>query len=94
MGQMIPLRKILHSLKCRKLRWKHRNALRKSVPVSSVLHSLAAHYKWWNIRYSQREDTFYRNYFIKTKRLSVRYINTPEKNILQSGDSELNLGPA
>ena len=88
----ISLRKRIHSLKCRKLRRQHKKKLRQSVPVSSVLHSIAANYKYWNMKYVQRQDGFYSNYFKRTRKSTITH-NVSGKNILLSGDVELNPGP-
>ena len=67
--------------------------LQNSVPVSSVLHIIASNYKQWNIRYiRQRQDSFYSNHFLKTKKSTVAY-DVLEQNLLLSGDIELNPGP-
>ena len=86
----ISLRKVIDSLNRRKFRRKHKNLLRKSVPVSSVLHSIATNYKHWKIRFTQKQDSFYSNYFMK---ISTTVYDLAEKNILLSGDIELNPGP-
>lgn len=88
----ISLKKILQSLKSRKLRQKCKKMLGKTVPVSSVLHSIAENYKHWKTRYVCREDSFYSYYFKTTKKSTMIY-NSSERNILLSGDVELNSGP-
>lgn len=87
----ISFRKRFHSLKCRKLRRQHKKKLRQSVPVSSVLHSIAANYKYWNMKYVRRQDSFYSNCFKRTRKSTITY-NVSEKNILLSRDVELNPG--
>ena len=62
-------------------------------PVLSVLHNIASNYKQWNIRYIQSLDCFYSSYFTKIKKSTVAVYNESEKNILLSGDVELNPGP-
>ena len=47
----ISLRKVIQSLKFRKLRSKVKNVLKKSVPASSALHNIACNYKLWKIRH-------------------------------------------
>ena len=86
----ISLRKVIKSLNCRKLRRKHKNMLRKSVPVSSILHSIATNYKQWSIRCTKRQDSFYSNYFAN---LSSTAYDIAKKSILLCGDIELNPGP-
>ena len=78
----ISLRKVIDSLNRRKFRRKHKNLLRKSVPVSSVLHSIATNYKHWKIRFTQKQDSFYSNYFMK---ISTTVYDLAEKNILLCG---------
>ena len=46
----VPLKKVIQSLKFRKLRQKRKKMLQKTVPVSPVLHSIAANYKPWKTR--------------------------------------------
>ena len=87
----ISLRKCIHSLKCRKLREQHKKKLRQSVPVSSVLDSIAANYKYWNMKYVQRQDSFYSHYFKRSRKSTIRYVSG--KNIVLSGDVELIPGP-
>ena len=41
----VSLRRVMKSLKRRKLRKKHKLLIKNSVPVSSVLYSIATHYK-------------------------------------------------
>ena len=66
--------------------------LKNAVPVSSDLHSIAAKYKQWNIRYIQKQDSFFSKYFLTSKRSTVTY-NVSYKHILLSGDIESNPGP-
>ena len=89
----ISLTKLLRLMKCRKLMKKHKKLFTKSFPVSSVLHNIASNYKQWNMRYIQRLDCFYSSYFTKIKKSTVAVYNESEKNILLSGDVELNPGP-
>ena len=88
----VSLKKVMRSLKCRKVRRKHSKMLQNSVPVSSLLHIIVSNYKQWNIRYIQRQDSFYSNHFMKTKKSTVAYY-VLEQNLLLSGDIELNPGP-
>ena len=64
--------------------------LKNAVPVSFDLHSIAA--KQWNIRYIQKQDSFFSKYFLTSKRSTVTY-NVSYKHILLSGDIESNPGP-
>ena len=89
----VPLKKVMQSLKCKKLRQTRKEMLKKTVPVSSVLRSIAAHYKLWKTRFISQEDSFYTYYFKSTKK-SKMICNSSERNILLSGDVELNPGPA
>ena len=89
------LKKILQSLKNKKLRKKLKNTIKKLTPVSSTAYDIAENYKWWNGRYIHQQDSFYSSYFqkIKLSRSSVIAYNISQKNILLSGDVELNPGP-
>ena len=44
------------------------------------------------MKYVQRQDSFYSNYFKRTRKSTITY-NVSGKNILVSGDVELNPGP-
>ena len=88
----VSLRKVICKLRCRKLRKKNKKMLKNAVPVSSDLHSIAAKYKQWNIRYIQKQDSFFSKYFLTSKRSTVTY-NVSYKHILLSGDIESNPGP-
>ena len=44
------------------------------------------------MKYVQRQDSFYSNYFKRTRKSTITY-NVSGKNILLSGDVELNPGP-
>lgn len=67
----IPLGKIVHLLKMRKLRSKYKKVLRKIVPISSVLYSIATNYKQWKLKYIHRQDSFYSYYFMTTHKAIV-----------------------
>ena len=86
------LKRVLKSLKMRKSRLKCKCFIRKSVPVSSVLYSIASNYKEWNITFGKKQDSFFSNYFEKALIHTMKY-NASERNILLSGDIELNPGP-
>lgn len=89
----VPLKKVIQSLNCKKLRKKRKKMLQKTVPVSSVLHSITANYKLWKTRFILRDDSFY-TYYLKSTKKSKMICNSSEQNILLSGDVELNPGPA
>ena len=88
----VSLKRVLKSLKHRKLRKNCKVLIRKSVPVSSVLYSIANLLKKWNSRFAKRQDSFYSKYFVKYKILTVTY-NSLERQILLSGDIESNPDP-
>lgn len=88
----VGLKRVLKSLKMRKLRPKCKRFIRKSVPVSSVLYSIAFNYKEWNITFAKKQDSFFSNYFEKALIHAMKY-NASERNILLNGDVELNPGP-
>ena len=83
---------LLLLLKIRKSRPKCKRFIRKSVHVSSVLYSIASNYKEWNITFARKQDSFFSNYFDKALIHTMKY-NASERNILLSGDIELNPGP-
>ena len=90
----ISLRRVMKSLKRRKLRKKHKLLIKKSVPVSSVLYSIATNYKQWHIKYANRQDSFYSSHYMKSMRTTTAYTcNMSDMHILLSGDIELNPGP-
>ena len=62
----VSLRTVMKSLKRRKLRKKHKLLIKNSVPVSSVLYSIATHYKQWHITHTNRQDSFYSSYSMRT----------------------------
>ena len=88
----VGLKRVLKSLKMRKLRPKCKRFIRKSVPVSSVLFCIASNYKEWNITFAKKQDSFFSNYFGKALIHTMKY-NASERNILLSGDIELYPGP-
>ncbi|XP_029180372.2 uncharacterized protein LOC114947944 [Acropora millepora] len=88
----VGLKRVLKSLKMRKSRPKCKRFIRKSVPVSSVLFCIASNYKEWNIIFAKKQDSFFSNYFRKALIHTKKY-NASERNILLSGDIELNPGP-
>ena len=45
----------------------------------------------WNVRYTQRQDNFYSNYFTKTQ--IAMTCNVAKRNLLLSGDIEINPRP-
>ena len=68
--------------------------IKNSVPVSSVLYSIATNYKWWHIKYTNRQDSFYSSYYMKSMRTTTAYTcNMSDMHLLLSGDIELNPGP-
>ena len=84
----------MKSLKCRKLRKKHKLLIKNSVPVSSVLYSIATHYKQWHIKYTNRRDSFYSCYYMKSTRTTTAFTcHLSDMHLLLSGDIELNPGP-
>lgn len=90
----ISLRKVIQSLKFRKLRSKVKNLLKKSVPASSVLHNIACNYKLWKIRHTKRQKSFFSNYLLRAKCATCSFaFNASKRNLLLSGDVELNPGP-
>ena len=90
----VSLRRVMKSLKRRKLRKKHKLLIKNSVPVSSVLYSIATHYKQWHIKYTNRQDSFYSSYSMKSMRTTTAYTcNMSDMHLLLSGDIELNPGP-
>ena len=88
----VGLKRVLKSLKMRKSRPKCKRFIRKSVPVSSVLFCIASNYKEWNITFAKKQDSFFSNNFGKALIHTMKY-NASERNILPSGDIELNPGP-
>ena len=52
------LKKILQSLKNKKLRKKLKNTIKKLTPVSSTAYDIAENYKFWNGRYIHQQDSF------------------------------------
>ena len=71
---------------------KHKIKLRKLVPISSVLYCIATSYKQWKIKYIHGQDSFFSSYFDMKEKLTVTY-NVAGRNILLSGDVQLNPGP-
>ena len=63
----VSLRKVMHSLKIRKLRVKVTNVLRDSVPVSFDLHNIAIKDKWCKTRHAERQTNFFSKYFFQAK---------------------------
>ena len=88
----VALKRVIKSLKMRKSRAKCKHSIQKSVPVSSVLYSIASNYKQWKIKFAKKQDNFFSNYFEKSVIHTVKY-NASKRNILLSGDIELNPGP-
>ena len=84
------IQNIIHTLKCRKLRSQHKKKLLATSCscVSSVLHSIAANYKHCNMKYVQRQDSFYSNYFKRTRKSTITCNVSGKKNIFLSGDVE------
>ena len=71
-----------------------KNVLKKSVPASSVLHNIACNYKLWKIRHTERQTSFFSNYFFRAKCATCSFaFNASKRNLLLSGDVELNPGP-
>lgn len=66
----VSLRKVMHSLKIRKLRVKVKNVLRDSVPVSFDLHNIAINYKWCKTRHAERQTNFFSKYFFQAKSIT------------------------
>ena len=90
----ISLRRVMKSLKRRKLRKKQKLLVKNSVPVSSVLYSIATYYKQWHIKYANRQDSFYSSHYMKSMRTTTAYTcNMSDMHLLLSGDIELNPGP-
>ena len=88
----VAMKRVIKSLKMRKSRAKCKHSIQKSVPVSSVLYSIASNYKQWKIKFAKKQDSFFSNYFEKSVIHTVKY-NASKRNILLSGDIELNPGP-
>jgi len=84
----LSLKRVLNSLKHRKLRKRNKRLIKNSVPASSVLYGIASQYKQWHIRFLKRQDSFYSNYFESKSLYNVSKLKT-----LLSGDIELNPGP-
>ena len=80
----------MKSLKRRKLRQKRKKLLRRSGPVSYVLYSVATNYKHWKSKYICSKDSFYSSFFRAASKLTVAY-NKSKRNVLLSGDVQLNL---
>lgn len=75
----------------------HRAAIgpreRLSCDTAVLFYNIVTNYKWWNVRYVQQQDSFYSKYFAKTRSTNVGF-DIVQRNILLSGDVELNPGPA
>lgn len=84
----VPLKKVIQSLICKKLRQNRKKILQKTVPDSSVLRCIVANYKLWKTRFISRED---RSRSTKTSKIIC---NSSERNILLSGDVEESPCPA
>ena len=68
--------------------------LKKSVPASIALHNIACNYKLWKIRHTERQTSFFSNYFFRAKCATCSFaFNASKRNLLLSGDVELNPGP-
>ena len=92
----ISLRRVMKTFTRGKLRKKHKLSIKNSVPVSSVLYSIATHFKQWHIKYTNRQDSFYSSYYMKSMRTTTAYTGTCSMlymRLLLSGDVELNPGP-
>ena len=87
------LRNIQRAVKCRKLRRKYKKILKQSVPASSAIYRLSVDYKAWKIRFIWKQDSFYSHYFAKRRCLVTACYNATQRNLLLSGDIELNPGP-
>ena len=88
----ISMRRVFQLLKCRKLRKRHKNMLKKSTPVSSVLYNIATNYNYWKLKYFNSDNSFYSSFFRVPHKISVTY-NAQKQTLLLSGDIELNPGP-
>ena len=99
----IPVKKVIQTMRKRKLRKKFKRILRKSTPTSSKLFYFITNYKLWYTDYIHRNlYSFYPAYFrsrlsracknswknIKSKQYSVS-----DMKLLLSGDIEMNPGP-
>ena len=69
----VSLKRVINSLKYRKLRKKYKCFIKKSVSVSSGFYTVATNGKTWHIKYAGRQDSFYSNYFEKTRTFMVAY---------------------
>ena len=99
----IPVKKVIQTMRKRKLRQKFKRNLRKSTPTSSKLFHAITNYKLWYTDYIHRNlDSFYTAYF-RSQLLHARknyWRNTKSKEhsvsdmkLLLSGDIEMNPGP-
>ena len=99
----IPVKRVIQTMRKRKLRKKLKSIIRKSIPTSSKLFHLITNYKLWYTDYIHRNlYSFYTTYFrsqlscacknywknIKSKQYSVS-----DMKLLLSGDIEMNPGP-
>ena len=82
----------MHLLKSRKLRWKWKRLLKKSLPLSSVLYDIAVNYKQWEIKYLDRKESFYSSHFMRITK-PIKTYDVVKQQILLAGDVELNPGP-
>ena len=89
----ISLRRVMKTFTRGKLRKKHKLSIKNLVPV---LYSIATHFTQWHIKYTNRQDSFYSSYYMKSMRTTTAYTftcNMLYMRLLLSGDIELNPGP-
>ena len=99
----IPVKKVIQTMRKRKLRQKLKRILRKSTPASSKLFHLITNYKLWYIDYIHRNlDSFYTAYFRfqlscacknNSKNIKNKQYSVSDMKLLLSGDIEMNPGP-
>ena len=99
----IPVKRVIQTMRKRKLRKKLKRIIRKSIPTSSKLFRLITNYKLWYTDYIHRNlYSFYTTYF--RSQLSCAYKNywknsqskqytVSDRKLLLSGDIEMNPGP-
>ena len=100
-------KKIIRSMKKRRVRWKLKSILRKYIPKSSRLYGLVTDYKLWYVTYLHKSECFFSNFLTRKKQITsschdhkIRKSTNGTKKycvsrmkLLTSGDIELNPGP-
>ena len=83
----IPVKKIIQTMRRRKVRQKLKSILRKVTPKSSSVYTLVTDYKPWYIDYVHRSDCFFSKFFGRQKHYRFQQITSKIHSCVSTGVS-------